>query len=172
MEIVIRDEEPSDVEAVHRVNVAAFPTDAEAKLVRALRDSDALVLSLVAEHDGEIVGHIAFSPVSITSDDATMVVAAIGLGPMAVAPPRQRSGIGAQLIEEGLRRLREAGHRLCVVLGHPEYYLRAGFVRASKHDIWWERDAPEPSFMIQPLVSGALDGVHGTVSYRPEFDDV
>ena len=125
---------------------------------------------MVAIKNNEIVGHIAFSPVTIESDQAT--VNAVGLAPMAVSPEFQRSGIGSQLVEEGLNRIRTAGHDLVVVLGHPEYYPRFGFVPAKKYGIRWEHDVPEEAFMIKELREGALKEVRGTVKYRPEFNEV
>jgi putative acetyltransferase len=169
----IREETAADVGAIFRLNVAAFPTDVEARLVDALRAAAGLVLSLVAEErdtesEGTIVGHIAFSPVTVTGA-AGGIVNGIGLAPMAVAPFKQRTGIGRCLIEEGLRRLREAGHRFCVVLGHPTYYPRHGFVAARAHDIRWATPVPDEVFMVRALVPGGLAGVSGVVHYRPEF---
>jgi putative acetyltransferase len=170
----IRPETAADAAAIFRLNVAAFPTDVEARLVDALRTAAGLVLSLVAE-EGEsgdperIVGHIAFSTVTVTAAGGG-VVRGVGLAPMAVAPFRQRTGIGRRLIEEGLHRLREAGHRFCVVLGHPAYYPRHGFVVARDYDIRWAQAVPDEIFMVRALVPGGLDGVTGVVHYRPEFD--
>lgn len=168
--IRIRSELPEDVEAIYSLNQEAFEGTAEANLVNNLRTSNAMILSLVAIKNNEIVGHIAFSPVTIESDQAT--VNAVGLAPMAVSPEFQRSGIGSQLIEEGLNRIRTAEHDLVVVLGHPEYYPRFGFVPAKKYGIRWEQDIPEEAFMIKELREGALKEVRGTVKYRPEFNEV
>ncbi len=130
MPLIVREETPADVAAIHGVNASAFETDAEARLVDALRDNGALTLSLVAELDGEVVGHIAFSPVVVTRADGS-TTSGVGLAPMAVLPAHQRRGVGARLVAVGMARLRDAGHWFCVVLGHPEYYPRHGFVRAS-----------------------------------------
>jgi putative acetyltransferase len=166
--IVIREETPGDVDAIRRLEASAFDTDAEAKLVDALRAAGTLTLSLIAEADGEIVGHIAFSPVVVSSSQGT--TQGVGLGPMAVAPAFQRQGIGRGLIADGVRRLREAGHRFCVVLGHAEYYPRHGFKRASDFRIRWERPVPDDVFFVRELAPQGLEGVSGTVRYRPEFD--
>lgn len=171
MSVLVREEQPADQEAIHAVNAAAFDTDAEARLVAALRAGGGLILSLVAEAGGEIVGHVAFSPVTVTRPDGS-TVPGVGLAPMAVVPGRQRAGVGGRLIAEGLRRLREAGHRLCVVLGHPAYYPRHGFAVASAHGLRWEHPAPDEAFLVQALVPGGLDGVTGVVRYRPELDAV
>jgi putative acetyltransferase len=170
MRSVIRDEVPGDAAAIHGVNTSAFETDAEAKLVDALRAAGALTLSLVAEADGEIVGHIAFSPVVVNSAERTS--RGVGLAPMAVVAAYQRQGIGGRLIDNGLRRLRDAGHRFCVVLGHAEYYPRHGFTRASDYGMRWERPVPDDMFFVRALTPGGLDGISGTVRYRPEFDAV
>lgn len=159
------------MDAIHAVNAAAFERAGEAQLVDALRAGGGLVLSLVAEEEGAIVGHIAFSPVTVTQRDGG-VAPGIGLAPMAVVPERQRAGIGGRLIAEGLRRLGEAGHRFCVVLGHPEYYPRHGFVLASAHGLAWDRPVPDEAFLVRELVRGGLDGVRGVVRYRPEFEAV
>lgn len=170
MTLTIREEVPADASAIHEVNVAAFETEAEAKLVDALRAAGALQLSLVAELDGRIVGHIAFSPVTVTEDRRS--VDGVGLAPMAVLPAHQRTGIGGRLVAEGLRRLREAGHPFCVVLGHADYYPRHGFVRASAFGIRWEKPVRDEVFHVQELLPGGLTGVSGVVRYRREFDDV
>lgn len=168
MRIAIREEKTTDLAAIHQLNAAAFETDAEARLVDALRASGALTLSLVAEVDGEIAGHIAFSPVQVEAGEQSAV--GVGLAPMAVAPRHQRQGIGGALIEEGLRRLRLAGHRFCVVLGHADYYPRHGFVRASEHGIRWEHPVPDDVFFVQALAPDGLADVSGIVRYRSEFD--
>ncbi len=169
--ILIREEQPADRDAIHALNAAAFDTDAEARLVDALRAGSGLILSLVAETAGELVGHIAFSPVTVTRGDGT-TVPGVGLAPMAVVPRLQRTGIGGRLIADGLRRLRDAGHRFCVVLGHPSYYPRYGFVPAGTLGLRWDRPVPDGVFMAQELVPGGLDGVSGVVRYRPELDAV
>lgn len=169
MGVALREEQPADAAAVHALHVAAFETDAEARLVDALRASGALTLSLVAVEDGAVVGHVAFSPVSVDADGR--VAEGVGLAPMAVAPGRQRQGIGGRLIAEGLRRLRDAGHPFCVVLGHVGYYPRHGFVPARAHGLRWERGHDE-AFFVQALGPGGLAGVSGVVRYRPELDAV
>lgn len=165
----IRDEKASDHDDIRLIVTAAFGVAGEANLVDALRANGGLTLSLVAASDAGIVGHIAFSPVSINDSSS---VDAIGLGPMAVLPEYQRQGIGSQLIEAGLERLREEGHRIVVVLGHAGYYPRFGFMPSKQFGIEWEHPAPEDAFMILPLQPDALTGVRGKVRYRPEFDAV
>lgn len=112
----------------------------------------------------DLEGTIGFSPVVIDSQASLLV--GVGLAPLAVAPRHQRKGIGGKLIEEGLRRLRSAGHRWCVVLGHADYYLRYGFVLARTHGIRWEKPVPDNIFSVQALTPDGLDGVSGTARYR------
>ena len=163
----IRREAPSDIAAVREVNEAAFETPAEAGLVDALRDADAHTLSLVAEEGGRVVGHILFSPARI--EGATGATSAVGLAPMAVVPDLQNRGIGTALVREGLTRLREAGHEVLVVLGHPHYYPRFGFVPSVDHDIRSEYDVPPEVFMVLELAPGALAGRSGVARYHPAF---
>lgn len=126
--MIIRDEFPSDAAVIYDVTKAAFATmpfsdGDEPELVDKLRAAGALTLSLVAEDDGEMLGHIAFSPVSIAGADGDWY----GLGPVSVRPDRQHQGIGAALIRAGLSRLKALGAAGCVLLGHRDYYPRFGF---------------------------------------------
>ena len=165
--VVVREELPSDVQAIERVQRLAFASEEEPRIVNDLRSAGELLLSLVAVQDGEIVGHIAFS--TVTMHLQATVAQAIGLGPMAVSPEHQRRGIGTRLIEEGLVRLRGAGHRVVFVLGHREYYPRFGFVPAHERGFRWEREAPKEAFMVLELEPGALLPGPGIVRYRPEI---
>lgn len=158
---------PSDAAAIHRVNELAFGRSDEAAIVDALRAAGALTLSLVAIADDEIVGHVAFSPVEIARDGA--VDLALGLAPMAVLPSHQRRGVGSRLVRDALDELRRAGHRAVVVLGHPEYYPRFGFERASRFGLRWEHACPDEAFMALELSPDALGVGPGVVRYRPEL---
>lgn len=127
-QVLIRDETSADASAIAEVTAAAFASleisnHTEQFIVAALRAARALTLSLVAQVDGRVVGHIAFSPVTI-SDGA---LGWYGLGPVSVLPERQRQGIGSALIRAGLSRLKELGARGCCLVGHPQYYRRFGF---------------------------------------------
>ncbi len=168
--VTIRPEQPEDETAIHHVNAVAFNQPQEADLVDALRRAGMLAISLVAIQNDRVVGHIAFSPVTITS--TTAVVEAIGLGPMAVLPVCQRQGVGSQLVKAGLAACRQTHYAIAVVLGHPAYYPRFVFTPAKPYDIVWEHDAPEAAFMVRELQPGALAQTHGVVRYRPEFDGV
>ena len=167
--ITVRPEQPDDILAVHMVNEQAFGQSAEADIVDALRAACPDILSLVAESNGRIVGHIFFSPVTIS--DTTGTIPGMSLAPMAVAPEHQRQGIGLQLVNAGLAILRERTCPFVIVLGHPEYYPRFGFVPASRHGITcqWE-GIPDEVFMILIFDRASMSGVSGTARYRDEFD--
>ena len=162
----VRPELPGDALAVRALNEAAFETDVEARIVDTIRGGSARTLSLVAESEGAIVGHILFSSVSIEGHEKLCLM---GLAPMAVLPARQREGIGSALVREGLERCRNTGCHAVVVLGHPEYYPRFGFVPASRYGIGCEYDVPDEVFMLVELEPGALEGVSGRVAYHPAF---
>ena len=162
----IREERPVDAERIRTVNLAAFETSTEADLVDALRRHAAPVISLGAEEDANIVGHILFSPVTL-ADEAKLTL--MGLAPMAVVPARQRQGIGSSLVVEGLERCRRANVAAVVVLGHAEYYPRFGFMPAARMSLRCEYDVPEDVFMVRELYDGALRGVSGTIRYHPVF---
>lgn len=124
----IRGETTTDIGAIAEVTVAAFATLAishhtEQFIVEALRAARALTVSLVAELDGRVVGHIAFSPVAISDGTPGWY----GLGPVSVRPEHQRQGLGKALIHEGLSRLKALQARGCCLVGHPEYYRKLGF---------------------------------------------
>jgi putative acetyltransferase len=162
----IREERPVDAEGIRAVNLAAFQTSTEADLVDALRHHAAPVISLVAEDDANVVGHILFSPVALVGEPR---LALMGLAPMSVVPTRQRQGIGSSLVIEGLERCRRANAAAVVVLGHAEYYPRFGFIPASQLSLRCEYDVPENVFMVRELHDGALRGFSGTIRYHPVF---
>lgn len=164
--IHIREEKEGDIAGIRDVNCAAFETDTEANLVDALRESGTAVISLVAEEQGSIVGHILFSPVTMSGSSKLKLA---GLGPMSVIPSRQRAGIGSELVEEGLRRCRASGHDAVVVLGHPDYYPRFGFVPSVRFGIRSEYDVPDDAFMVLELREGALRSAQGIACYHPAF---
>jgi putative acetyltransferase len=162
----VRAEEPGDWAATHAVNVSAFETALEADLVDALREQARPLVSLVAEDKGVLVGHIMFSPVSLSGHPALQIM---GLAPMAVLPERQRQGIGTALVRAGLEQCRLIGAGAVVVLGHPAYYPRFGFSPSTRFGIRCEYDVPEDVFMVVELQAGFLQGVSGTISYHPAF---
>ena len=133
-----------------------------------LRDSGKVTLSLVAVENDSIVGHILFAPVTIKSDNAKHD--ALTLGPIAVLPSCQRRGIGSRLIEYAFKECRRLGHKVIVLVGHPEYYPRFGFVSASSKGLICEYDGvPDEVWMVAELVPGALDGISGGVRFPPEY---
>lgn len=130
-DVQIRDERADDHASISDVTAKAFATmeisnHTEQFIIEALRDAKALTISLVAELDGGVVGHIAFSPVTMSDGAGGWY----GLGPVSVHPDFQRNGIGKALIEEGLSRLRALGAKGCCLVGHPQYYRQFGFVNA------------------------------------------
>lgn len=204
----IRAEAPGDTAAIRAVNLAAFPTPAEADLVERIRASDAFVpgLSLVAELDpdaessiassatasvasgatasiassatspivssgtgryGHVVGHILLSRVAIAGVDEPI----LALAPMAVLPEQQRRGIGSALVRSALDVAESLEEPLVVVLGHPWFYPRFGFKRASRYGIFPSEDWPDPAFMAKPLTRWSRD-LRGRVVYPPTFDGV
>lgn len=162
--MTIRPETVADRDAVHALNAAAFGQPDEAELVDRLRERATPYLALVAEEAGDLVGHIAFTPV--TADGATGVV---GLAPMAIRPDRQRDGVGGELVRDGLAACAEAGAAAVVVLGHPAYYPRFGFAPAHTFGLRDPYGAPPEAFMALELTPGALAEATGTVHYHDAF---
>jgi putative acetyltransferase len=163
--LAIRLEQAGDADGIRETNELAFGAPLEARLVDALRACDGY-LSLVATIDDRVVGHILFTPVTIEPPVNRRVA---GLAPMAVRPEHQRSGIGSQLIREGLDQCRQHGYSAVVVLGHPEYYPRFGFVPAHTFGLTCEFPSPPEAFMAIELEEGALTGIGGLVRYHSEF---
>lgn len=164
-DISIRAEQPGEAGAIEAVTVCAFAaaehaSGTEQAIVAALREAGALSVSLVAEAAGQLVGHIAFSPVSIGGTDAGW----FGLGPVSVDPAWQRRGIGMRLVTEGLACLRAAGARGCVLLGDPSYYRRFGF-RADPALVY--PGAPSRYFQALAFTGPAPAGI---VAYHPAFE--
>lgn len=186
--IEIRLEQPQDTSVIHALTLAAFTRDQvsgqmEADLNNRLRDNGKFLLSLVAELDGQVVGHVAFSPARIdlagktSAVSETVEVCVVALGPIAVRPDHQRAGIGSQLILKGFEMLMSQSHDLIFLLGHPEYYPRFGFRPAKALGVRWsvdQSDGPCEPFMVKELREGALakrlEGHTGVFYFAPEFD--
>ena len=165
--VLIRSETDADVSAITEVTVAAFKTLAisnhtEQFIIAALRAAKALTVSLVAEVDGRVVGHIAFSPVTISDGSPNWY----GLGPVSVLPECQRQGIGKALIQQGLSRLKDMNAQGCCLVGHPDYYRKFGF--KNMPELVLEGVPKEVFFAL------SLDGhtPHGTVTFHDGFKAV
>lgn len=164
-EWTVRDEALGDEAAIAAVTAAAFrgaphSDGSEAAIIERLRAAGDLALSLVAvDADGAIVGHVAFSPVTISDGTPGWY----GLGPVSVVPSRQGTGIGSSLIRAGLERLRSAGARGCVVLGEPAFYARFGF----RHDPRLVFPGPPPEYFLRLVFAGPEP--RGAVGYSRAF---
>ena len=150
-------EERSVIRTIHE---AAFGSPDETDLVDKLRADGHALISLVAEHDAGLVGHILFSRMWIKRRTGALV-SAVALAPVAVLPEHQRRGIGGRLVRFGLELLRGRGERIAIVVGHPDYYPRFGF--STEKAQWLEGPFPKEAFMAIELSTGALDGVQGSV---------
>ncbi|MGP1347151.1 MAG: GNAT family N-acetyltransferase [Phycisphaerales bacterium] len=168
--ITIHHERPEHIDAIRAAITACFPTPGEARLVDALRSAGRLSISMVAiDTAGRVVGHIAFSPVTLAGDEDAP--AGVGLAPLSVVESHRRRGLGAALASAGLRACRDAGWGWCVVLGEPGYYARFGFAPAARSGLTSEYDAGD-AFQTLELTPGALPAGAGLVRYAPEFSEV
>lgn len=167
--LTIRREQRDDIPALRLVNDTAFGQPAESSTVDAIRRACPDAVSLVAVDSDRIVGHIFFSPVVVS--DASGATQGMGLAPMAVLPESQRQGIGSMLVRAGIEVMRDRGCPFIIVLGHPEYYPRFGFVPASQHGLYCQWDGvSDEAFMVLILDETATTGVTGVARYRDEFD--
>ncbi|UAB71000.1 N-acetyltransferase [Vibrio sp. SCSIO 43132] len=167
--MLIRTEAPADILPIQQLIKQAFPTHAEAELVSRLMENGQRTLSLVACSDeGEVVGYILFSPVTLDQQDFNWQ----GLAPLAVKEEYRGQGIASELIKEGLSSLAELGYPVCVVLGEPEFYGRFGFESAAKYGMDTQWELPEGAFQIQELREGELDGKSGKIFYSQEFSEL
>ncbi|TET36803.1 MAG: N-acetyltransferase [Planctomycetota bacterium] len=162
----VRRETNTDVEAVREINTLAFEGPSEARIVDSLRKNCSDILPLVAEVDGKIVGHILFSPAVI--EIGGNKINGMGLAPMSVLSEYRNKGVGGELINAGIKALKDTCPFI-IVLGHADYYPRFGFERASKYGIRCEWEAPDEAFMIIVFDKEKMKGVKGTAKYRPEF---
>ncbi|MGF1771864.1 GNAT family N-acetyltransferase [Vibrio maritimus] len=168
--MLIRTEAPADILAIDRLLKSVFETDAEANLVMVLRENSRLTLSLVACSDeGEVIGHVLFTPVSIDGEELSWQ----GLAPLAVATSHQGKGIAKALVKEAFETLLDFGYPACVVLGDPNYYSKFGFTSASEFGLKCQWEVPEGAFQVQSLteqtIPELLEGKTGTIEYSPEF---
>jgi putative acetyltransferase len=168
--VTVRPELAGDYEAIARVVEAAFGRAEEARLVERIRASEQNVpeLSLVAEEDGAIVGHVMFSYVTLIGDGEEWQV--LQLSPLAVTPERQNDGIGGALVRAGLELCDARGEPLVALLGHPSYYPRFGFEPAERHGIEPPDGRQRPAFMIARL-SSYDERLRGRIVFSPAFDE-
>jgi putative acetyltransferase len=161
-----------DLVSIREVVTAAFGQTDEAKLIEVIRNSQNFIpeLSIVAVEDGEVLGHILFSAIGIEAQG--QIVPALALAPLAVTPNCQRQGIGSQLIQNGLSKCRQLDHSIVVVVGHPHYYGRFGFQKASQFSLHSSISFPDEVFMVLELKPGALSNISGTVRYPAYFEEV
>lgn len=164
-EVRVRAERAGDAAAIFAVHAEAFPTEAEARLVDALRAAGRLSVSMVAELDGEVVGHAGFSPVTLTGTQG-----GLGLAPVGVRESARRRGAAAAAIRAGLVRCEDLGAPFVVVLGSPAYYARFGFGPASDFKLRDEYGGGD-AFQVLELQASALPAAGGLVQYAPEFAD-
>ncbi|GAB6930052.1 N-acetyltransferase [Paenibacillus sp. JCM 10914] len=169
----IRTETNQDMERVQHLLLQAFPGQAEARLVEELRKDPQFVpeLSIVAEENGIIKGHILLSQGQLLDGHQTHAVAA--LAPLAVLPKYQRQGIGGLLVEEGKRRCASLGYPLVFLFGHPTYYPRFGFEQARRYGLDIKQfTVSDEVFMVAELKSGALEKLQGEFRYPPAFENL
>ena len=164
--IRVREERPSDIEAIRAIHQSAFPTPVESVLVDRLREHEKAVISLVAECDGCVCGHVLFSPVTLHSLSGPLV--GLGLAPVAVLSEYRRRGIGSRLIETGLAACKGASCPFVVLIGEPAYYRRFGFETASRYHLANEYGVDEP-FMAVILRPDAVPKEGGMVKYSVDF---
>ena len=169
--MLIRAEQPSDWDAVRVVNVSAFETPLEANLVDALRSQAKPCVSLSVRAPWQ-VGHTNGLGVPGSSPSmARRALGIMGLAPMAVSPAHQRKGIGSALVRAGLEQCRQLGFGAVVVLGHPAYYPRFGFLPSTGFGIACEYEVAEDVFMVMELDAGFLRGSYGTIKYHAAFSE-
>jgi putative acetyltransferase len=165
--VIIREETVIDRDAVREVNRAVFGGDAEADLVERLHADGDVLLSLVADDEGRVVGHLLFSRLPI--ETATGVLSAV-LAPLAVLPERQRRGIGAALVRHGLHRCQEHGVAAVIVLGDPAYYGRFGFTVEAAHGL--QTPWSGPHLMAIELMPGGMTALPGIAHYPAAFSSL
>jgi predicted N-acetyltransferase YhbS len=166
--MLIRQEKKEDYERIYEINKQAFNQIDESELVNRIRASENFIpeLSLVAEKNGEIIGHILFSKMKIIGEKEYET---LSLAPIAVLPKYQNQGVGGKLIKEGLKRAEKLGFNSVIVVGHKDYYPKFGFEKASKWSIKCPIDAPDEAFMAIELKVGSLKNKTGVVEFPKEF---
>lgn len=170
-EMIIRTENERDLKEVFDLNFQAFGNrEDESKLVERVRESEGFIpeLSLVAEMNNKIVGHLLLSKAKVEDQNEEHTV--IVLAPIAVKPDLQKQGIGSSLIKEGIRRCKELGYELILLIGHPSYYPRLGFQPARKFGLELKQfEVPDEVFMVCEVREGALQKIKGELKYPKAF---
>jgi putative acetyltransferase len=165
--MLVRPETAADIDVVAELNRVAFGGPDEARIVDALRGAVSPLVSLVADDAGAVVGHILCSPVTLVPAPTLRVM---GLAPMAVLPSHQRTGVGTALARAALDACRARGASAVVVVGHPTYYPRFGFVPASRFGLTCEYEVPDEVFMAMELHPDGLAGQSGLVRFHAAFN--
>ncbi len=170
-DVIIRQETPTQIEAIERVNISAFGGNAEAKLIAQMRQSSAFIpeLSLIAQVNGRVVGHILLSSIALIGHGGT--AKGLALAPMAVMPSQSHRGIGSLLVRAGLTKAASLGYEAVVVIGHPDFYARQGFRNASLWGLRCQLPVPEEVVMAIELRKGALQK-DMTVEYSAPFKEL
>lgn len=167
--MLIRVEIPIDAPGIDALLRRTFERDAEAALIRELREDGLLTLGVVATDDeGQVIGYVAFSPVAVEGEELQWV----GLAPLAVDAAYRGQGLGSQLVYEGLDSLNEFGYAAVVTLGEPAFYGRLGFEPAARYGLHCRWPGAEAAFQLRPLADDALNGVSGRVEYQEHFSRV
>lgn len=166
--IIVRTETGDDIKAIDVVNISAFEGEAEAKLISELRTLSGYnpELSLVAEFNGRIVGHLMLSPVVLKSSAGETRM--LALAPMSVVPSQSHRGIGSELVEAAVAKASAMGYGAIIVAGHPDFYSRFGFGPAQANNVRCNLPVPEDVVLVREIVAGTL-GDGGVVHYPPPF---
>jgi putative acetyltransferase len=173
MDYSIRPESRADYSQISDINFLAFNNqENESKLIELIRQSENFIpeLSLVADKNGEIIGHILISTISLVTEQGS--IPTLGLAPMAVKPGYQQQGIGSELVIKALERCKAMGFKHIFVLGHPNFYPKFGFVPSKNFSVTPPFPVPAEVFMALELVEGSLNCLHGKIEYPPAFNSV
>ncbi|MBZ9612910.1 GNAT family N-acetyltransferase [Rheinheimera maricola] len=165
----VRAESAADFDAIAHITRTAFNNEAEVTLISALRQQSNNCIALVAEQHNKVIGHILFSPATLSGAPNCQIMA---LAPMAVSQILQHQGVGSALVRSGLEQCKQRGIAAVVVLGHPAYYARFGFLPASKFGISCPWQVPDEAFMLLELQQHSLRGEKGQVLYHPAFSEL